>query len=157
MKQKFCITENNVFQENYDQVIFECLNPIGEILPGRTMSVEWRFSPLEAKTYMVDIPIYVHHGDMAVVTFTGVGYDRRIMGHTMPVTEHQDLSGVPSVQSATMPGQVNLSAGCLSSLYGLVVFIEPLLFLLLLLIVLFTMLQHNIIALNTNSRLLFQG
>lgn len=121
------------------------------------MSVEWRFSPLEAKTYMVDIPIYVHHGDMAVVTFTGVGYDRRIMGHTMPVTEHQDLSGVPSVQSATMPGQVNLSAGCLSSLYGLVVFIEPLLFLLLLLIVLFTMLQHNIIALNTNSRLLFQG
>ncbi|XP_025115261.1 cilia- and flagella-associated protein 65-like isoform X2 [Pomacea canaliculata] len=107
VRYEFDLTPLDIIQkENYDQVIFECLNPIGEILPGRTMSVEWRFSPLEAKTYMVDIPIYVHHGDMAVVTFTGVGYDRRIMGHTMPVTEHQDLSGVPSVQSATMPGQL---------------------------------------------------
>ena len=40
-------------QENFDQPIFECLNPRGEIPPGRTLSVEWRFSPVEAKTYMV--------------------------------------------------------------------------------------------------------
>ena len=40
-------------QENFDQAIFECINPRGEIPPGRTMSVEWRFSPVEAKTYMV--------------------------------------------------------------------------------------------------------
>ena len=40
-------------QENFDQSVFECLNPRGEIPPGRTMSVEWRFSPVEAKTYMV--------------------------------------------------------------------------------------------------------
>ena len=40
-------------QENFDQPIFECLNPRGEIPPGRTLNVEWRFSPVEAKTYMV--------------------------------------------------------------------------------------------------------
>jgi hypothetical protein len=39
--------------ENFDHPIFECLNPVGEILPGRSAAVEWRFSPLEAKTYMV--------------------------------------------------------------------------------------------------------
>lgn len=40
-------------QENFDQAIFECLNPCGEIPPGRTMAIEWKFSPIEAKTYMV--------------------------------------------------------------------------------------------------------
>ncbi len=39
--------------ENYDHPILDCLNPVGEILPGRTAAIEFRFSPLEAKTYMV--------------------------------------------------------------------------------------------------------
>ncbi|KAK7113832.1 cilia- and flagella-associated protein 65-like isoform X2 [Littorina saxatilis] len=94
-------------KENYDQPIFECLNPMGEIAPGRSVSIEWRFSPLEAKTYMVDVPIRVHKGDTAIITFTGVGYDRRIMGNTMPLNETQDLSGVPSVQSIALPGQLS--------------------------------------------------
>ncbi|KAK7484650.1 hypothetical protein BaRGS_00024058, partial [Batillaria attramentaria] len=93
-------------KENFDQPIFECLNPIGEIAPGRSMSIEWRFSPLEAKTYMVDVPIRVHNGDTAIITFTGIGYDRRIMGDTMPLNDSQDMSGVPSVQSVALPGQL---------------------------------------------------
>ncbi|XP_050388962.1 cilia- and flagella-associated protein 65 [Patella vulgata] len=93
-------------QENFDQPIFECLNPLGEILPGRYVSIEWRFSPLEAKTYMVDVPIRVCGGETAIVTFTGVGYDKRVMGDTMPITEQQDLTGVPSIQSVPVPGQL---------------------------------------------------
>ncbi|XP_060587307.1 cilia- and flagella-associated protein 65-like isoform X2 [Ruditapes philippinarum] len=93
-------------QENFDQPIFECLNPVGEIPPGRTLNIEWRFSPIEAKTYMVDVPIHVHNGDTAIVTFTGVGYDKRIMGDTMPLTDQQDLTGVPGVQSVPVPGQL---------------------------------------------------
>ena len=93
-------------QENFDQPIFECLNPVGDIAPGRSVAIEWRFSPLEAKTYMVDVPIRVHNGDTAIITFTGIGYDRRIMGDTMPLNETQDMSGVPSVQSIALPGQV---------------------------------------------------
>lgn len=92
--------------ENFDQPIFECLNPRGEIPPGRTLNIEWRFSPIEAKTYMIDVPIHVHNGDTAIVTFTGVGYDKRIMGETMPMTDQQDLTGVPGVQSVPVPGQL---------------------------------------------------
>ncbi|KAK3591649.1 hypothetical protein CHS0354_040559 [Potamilus streckersoni] len=93
-------------QENFDQAIFECLNPRGEIPPGRSMAVEWRFSPIEAKTYMVDVPIRVHNGDTAIVTFTGVGYDKRLMGDTMLMTDQHDLTGVPGVQSVPVPGQL---------------------------------------------------
>ena len=49
----------------------------------------------------------VHNGDTAIITFTGVGYDKRIMGETMPMTDQQDLTGVPRVQSVAVPGQVN--------------------------------------------------
>ena len=54
----------------------------------------------------IDVPIHVHNGDTAIVTFTGVGFDRRVMGDTMPVTDQQDLTGVPGVQSVSVPGQV---------------------------------------------------
>ncbi|KAL5005595.1 hypothetical protein ScPMuIL_016753 [Solemya velum] len=93
-------------QENFDQPILECLNPEGEIMPGRSVAVEWRFSPVEAKTYMVDVPIHVSEGDTAIVTFTGVGYDKRVLGETMPMTDQHDISGVPSVQSVPIPGQL---------------------------------------------------
>ncbi|XP_006820550.2 cilia- and flagella-associated protein 65-like [Saccoglossus kowalevskii] len=95
-----------VRQENFYHDIFECLNPTGEILPGRTAYVEWIFSPLEAKTYMVDVPIHIINGDTALITFTGVGYDKRIMGDTMPLTDQHDLSGVPAVQSVPVPRQL---------------------------------------------------
>ncbi|XP_041374433.1 cilia- and flagella-associated protein 65-like [Gigantopelta aegis] len=107
VQYEFDLTSLKIIQqENFDQPVFECLNPSGEILPGRTILVEWRFSPLEAKTYMVDVPIRIADGDTAVITFTGVGFDKRVMGDTMPLTDQPDLSGVPSVQSVTVPGQL---------------------------------------------------
>ena len=41
------------WQANYNYKIYECLTPNGEILPGETAKVEWKFSPLEAKMYTV--------------------------------------------------------------------------------------------------------
>ena len=42
-----------------------------------------------------------------MITFTGVGYDKRHMGDTMPLTDQpHELVGVPSVQSVPVPGQV---------------------------------------------------
>ncbi|XP_038048739.1 cilia- and flagella-associated protein 65-like [Patiria miniata] len=95
-----------VLQENFNHKIFECLNPNGEIAPGRTANIEWVFSPLEAKTYMVDVPIHIIGGDTALITFTGVGYDKRIMGETMPLTDGTEISNVPATQSIPMPGQL---------------------------------------------------
>ena len=43
------------------------------------------------------MPIRIHNGDTAIVTFTGVGYDKRVMGETMQLTADQlETSGVPS-------------------------------------------------------------
>jgi len=39
--------------DNFGHPVFECLNPKGVIAPGKTHIVEWRFYPLEAKTYQV--------------------------------------------------------------------------------------------------------
>ncbi|XP_064598008.1 LOW QUALITY PROTEIN: cilia- and flagella-associated protein 65-like [Liolophura sinensis] len=107
VKYEFDLTPLQILcKENFDQPVLECLNPCGELDPGKTAQIEWRFSPVEAKTYMVDVPIRVYQGDTAVITFTGVGYDKRIMGNTMPLTDQPQLGGVPSIQSVPVPGQL---------------------------------------------------
>ncbi|KAH9495755.1 Cilia- and flagella-associated protein 65 [Bulinus truncatus] len=93
-------------KHNFDQPVFQCLNPVGEILPGRTGHIEWRFFPLEAKTYMVDIPVYIHNGETTIITFQGIGYDKRIMGDTMPFSDDPKMSGVATIQKAHVPGQL---------------------------------------------------
>ena len=99
-----------MLQENFDQPIFECLNTSGEIHGGRSVLVEWRFSPLEAKTYITDVPIRIHNGDTAIITFTGVGYDKRVMGESMPTRDTQDMSKISGVRSSDLLEKVS-SAG----------------------------------------------
>ena len=41
----------------------------------------------------VDVPIRIHNGDTALVTFKGVGYDKRVMGDTMATTDRTEISG----------------------------------------------------------------
>jgi len=40
-------------EENFRHPVFVCLTPRGEIPPGTIGHIEWVFSPLEAKTYLV--------------------------------------------------------------------------------------------------------
>lgn len=43
----------------------------------------------------VDIPIKIHNGDTALVTFTGLGYDKRMMGDTLSTKEkNTDIVGM---------------------------------------------------------------
>uniref|UniRef100_A0A3Q0SAU0 Si:ch1073-349o24.2 n=1 Tax=Amphilophus citrinellus TaxID=61819 RepID=A0A3Q0SAU0_AMPCI len=44
--------------DNFNHPVLRCLNPQGEIPPGKTAMLEWIFSPLEAKTYHVRIKSY---------------------------------------------------------------------------------------------------
>ncbi len=39
--------------DNFNHPVLCCLNPEGEILPGKTAMLKWIFSPLEAKMYHV--------------------------------------------------------------------------------------------------------
>lgn len=54
----------------------------------------------------VNVPIHIIGGDTALITFTGVGYDKRILGDSMDLNSQLETSGVPSVQSVPIPGQL---------------------------------------------------
>eukprot|EP00106_Octopus_bimaculoides_P000217 XP_014767659.1 PREDICTED: coiled-coil domain-containing protein 108-like isoform X2 [Octopus bimaculoides] len=89
---------------NYNYPIFVCNNPTGEIEPGGTAIVEWIFSPLESKTYSVDIPIYLEEGETVLVNFVGLGYDANRMGNAMPYSTVCDVS-TPDKQLIKLPDQ----------------------------------------------------
>uniref|UniRef100_H2Y6N0 Abnormal spindle-like microcephaly-associated protein ASH domain-containing protein n=1 Tax=Ciona savignyi TaxID=51511 RepID=H2Y6N0_CIOSA len=94
-------------QSHYDHPILTCINPRGEILPGSSANLEWIFSPLESKTYTVDIPIHVVGGETALITFKAIGYDSRALGATMPITDQPlEFTTVPSQQKVPVPGQL---------------------------------------------------
>ncbi|KAM4025635.1 LOW QUALITY PROTEIN: cilia- and flagella-associated protein 65 [Anomaloglossus baeobatrachus] len=92
-----------VQEQNYHHPILQCLNPRGEILPGATAGVEWIFSPLEARTYSVTVPVHILGGDSALITFEGIGYDRSVLGGTAVFEDFWPLSAVPQL---TLPGQI---------------------------------------------------
>lgn len=100
--------------QNYGCRIFECLNPTGEIPPGCAALIYWQFAPLEARTYMVDVPVRIIGDETVLVTFTGVGYDQRIMGETLPVRD-VGSSTVPDKQVVKVPKQLSyLSVECIA-------------------------------------------
>ncbi|XP_073160973.1 cilia- and flagella-associated protein 65 isoform X1 [Lepidochelys kempii] len=92
-------------EENFQHPVFVCLNPRGEIPPGMTSHIEWVFSPLEARTYSVDVPIHILEGDSALITFQGIGYDPNIMGQTAQFDQVLSPSVTPGSSKLTVPGQ----------------------------------------------------
>lgn len=64
------------------------------------------FNNLILKFLQVDISISIEDGETAEIRFTGVGYDKRMLADTFPISDSIDNSGVPSIQNAPLPGQV---------------------------------------------------
>uniref|UniRef100_A0A8D0LCE8 Cilia and flagella associated protein 65 n=1 Tax=Sphenodon punctatus TaxID=8508 RepID=A0A8D0LCE8_SPHPU len=93
-------------EENFQHPVFVCLNPRGEILPGLTAHIEWVFSPLEARTYSVDVPIHILRGDSALITFQGIGYDPHIMGECAQFGKALSPSVIPGSAKLAVLGQV---------------------------------------------------
>ncbi|XP_029557900.1 cilia- and flagella-associated protein 65 isoform X2 [Salmo trutta] len=92
--------------DNFGHPVLQCLNPQGEVKPGRTALLEWVLSPLEAKTYSVDISIHVLEGDTMLLTFEGCGFDNSVLGESAPVQLHDAYMSVPSTQRMALPNQV---------------------------------------------------
>ncbi|XP_074857085.1 cilia- and flagella-associated protein 65 [Carettochelys insculpta] len=92
-------------EENFQHPVFVCLNPRGEIFPGTTSHIQWVFSPLEARTYSVDVPIHILEGDSALITFQGIGYDPHVMGETAQFDRLLSPSVTPGSSRLTVPGQ----------------------------------------------------
>ncbi|XP_045910743.1 cilia- and flagella-associated protein 65 isoform X2 [Micropterus dolomieu] len=92
--------------DNFNHPVLCCLNPKGEVLPGKTAMLEWIFSPLEAKMYHMDIPIHVQDGESTLVRFEGCGYNSPTLGSTNPFNCSDTEAPQPCVQRLPFPGQV---------------------------------------------------
>ena len=68
--------------------VLECLNPQGLVPPGEAVLVKFRFHPIEAKQYTVDLPITIARGYTTVVRFCATGYH--------PLVDNAALLGAPS-------------------------------------------------------------
>ncbi|XP_052605856.1 cilia- and flagella-associated protein 65 isoform X1 [Peromyscus californicus insignis] len=96
---------SQVQEKNFDHPIFCCLNPKGEIQPGTTAQTLWIFSPIEAKTYTVDVPIHILGWNSAVIRFQGVGYDPCVMGDTAPFHNISSWDNSSIYSRLMVPGQ----------------------------------------------------
>ncbi|TSK92887.1 Cilia- and flagella-associated protein 65 [Bagarius yarrelli] len=90
-------------EENFNHPVLQCLNPEGDVQPGCTAMLEWIFSPIEAKTYSVDIPIYMLEGESVLVKFEGCGFDKR---DPVPLQLYDGHLTVPCTQKVPVPGQM---------------------------------------------------
>ncbi|KAJ8253006.1 hypothetical protein GJAV_G00208100 [Gymnothorax javanicus] len=94
-------------EENFGHPVLQCLTPRGEVQPGHTASLEWIFSPLEAKTYTLDAPVHVLEGDSVLVRFEGRGLDSRAAGDVSSEQRQGCLAAsVPGTQRVALPGQM---------------------------------------------------
>ncbi|NWU32774.1 CFA65 protein, partial [Dyaphorophyia castanea] len=92
-------------EKNFQHPVFVCLTPRGEIPPGETGHTEWIFSPLEAKTYSVDVPIHILEGESTPVTFQGVGYNPNIAREAATSSRPFSSATFPGSAKLTVPGQ----------------------------------------------------
>ncbi|XP_049744169.1 cilia- and flagella-associated protein 65 isoform X2 [Elephas maximus indicus] len=99
---------SQIQKHNFNHPIFSCLNPEGEIQPGTTAQILWIFSPIEAKTYTVDVPIHILGWNSALIRFQGVGYDPHVMGDTAPFHNISSLDNSSIHFRLMVPGQLLL-------------------------------------------------
>ncbi|NXR74777.1 CFA65 protein, partial [Pycnonotus jocosus] len=92
-------------EKNFKHPVFVCLTPRGEIPPGETGHIEWIFSPLEAKTYMVDVLIHILEGESTQITFQGAGYNPNIVGEAATSSQFLSSAAIPGSAKLTVPGQ----------------------------------------------------
>ncbi|NXX36820.1 CFA65 protein, partial [Nicator chloris] len=92
-------------EKNFQHPVFVCLTPRGEIPPGETGHIEWIFSPLEAKTYMVDVLIHILEGESTQITFQGVGYNPNTVGEGATSSQRFSSAVIPGSAKLTVPGQ----------------------------------------------------
>ncbi|NWV71542.1 CFA65 protein, partial [Malurus elegans] len=93
-----------VREKNFQHPVFACLTPRGEILPGETGRIEWIFSPLEAKTYSIDVPIHILEGESTPITFEAVGCNPNV-GEGATSRQFLSSAAFPGSAKLTVPGQ----------------------------------------------------
>ncbi|KAM9346883.1 cilia- and flagella-associated protein 65 [Symphorus nematophorus] len=93
-------------EDNFNHPVLRCLNPEGEVLPGKTATVEWIFSPLEAKMYQMDVPIHFQDGESTPVRFEGCGFNSSALDSKNPFYCSDIKAPDSCVRRLPFPGQV---------------------------------------------------
>uniref|UniRef100_A0A671V1Z9 Cilia and flagella associated protein 65 n=1 Tax=Sparus aurata TaxID=8175 RepID=A0A671V1Z9_SPAAU len=93
-------------EDNFNHPVLCCLNPQGEVLPGKMAMLEWIFSPLQAKMYHMDVPIHIQDGESVLQRFEGCGVNPGAVGSKNILSE--SMSSKPYLQRLPFPGQVAL-------------------------------------------------
>ncbi|KAM9364881.1 cilia- and flagella-associated protein 65 [Pholidichthys leucotaenia] len=88
-------------RDNFNHPVLHCISPQGEIPPGKTVMLEWIFSPLEARMYHMDVPIHIQGAASTLVRFVGRGLEAPMLGATNPL-KSPDFC----VKRVPFPGQV---------------------------------------------------
>ncbi|CAG5865404.1 unnamed protein product [Menidia menidia] len=91
---------------NFNHPLLRCINPEGEVLPGKSTVIEWIFSPLEAKMYQMDVPIHIQDGALTLVRFEGCGLDTPTLGSSNSCACNDSKAPVHCLQRVPFPGQV---------------------------------------------------
>jgi hypothetical protein len=90
--------------ENYSSNILECLSKSELVIPPRScVETKWRFSPLEAKTYQVDVIFKVDGSKFNLITFKCIGFDKRKLTN---VASQNNALAIPEKQKFLVPNQV---------------------------------------------------
>jgi hypothetical protein len=90
--------------ENYSSSILECLTKHELVIPPRSsVETKWKFSPLEAKTYQVDVIFKVNDTKFNLVTFRCIGFDKRKLAN---VASQSTVLAIPEKQKFLVPNQV---------------------------------------------------
>ena len=91
--------------QNYSRPILKCVTPKKfNVLPGTSYETKWKFQPIEAKTYMVDVSFKINNITFNVVTFKLIGYDKRKVS---PLgLEDTGAPAQPENQLSLLPNQV---------------------------------------------------
>ena len=91
-------------EENFSRPILKCLTDnVIHIQAGSCFETKWKFAPIEAKTYEVDILFKVNKVQFAAVTFKCIGYDKRKMNNAIMDNR---IKEIPEKQMFTLPNQV---------------------------------------------------
>ncbi|XP_024142553.1 cilia- and flagella-associated protein 65 isoform X3 [Oryzias melastigma] len=89
-------------EDNFNHAVLRCLNPRGEVLPGRTAVLEWIFSPLEAKVYHMEVPVHIQNSSSALLRFEGRG----LQALKLNSSDSDCEVAVRSVRRRPFPGQL---------------------------------------------------
>ncbi|KAK5609720.1 hypothetical protein CRENBAI_024656 [Crenichthys baileyi] len=91
--------------DNYNHPVLSCLSPQGDVLPGTKATLEWIFSPLEAKMYHMDVPIQIQERDSVIIKFVGCGIDASSTSSSNPIECSDNKAPEHCVQRGPFPGQ----------------------------------------------------